>query len=57
MEFGGHKTLDYLNLSFVLPVNYHHLSLSSNKYSKALHDFLSLSLNLALIKKNPEIKK
>ena len=42
LGFGGHKTLDYLNLSFNLQVNYHQLNLYSTKYSKALHDFLSL---------------
>lgn len=57
MDFGGHKTLDYLNLGFNLPVNYHHLNLYSSKYSKALHDFLSVSVNLGQVKKNPEIKK
>lgn len=57
MEFGGHKTLDYLNLGFTIPVNYHCFSLYTSKYSKALHDFLQLSVNYTQIKKSPELKK
>ena len=57
MEFGKHKTLDYLNLSLNLPLNYHDLSIYSTKYTKALHDFLRIKPNLKEVKSNEQKRK
>ena len=56
MEFGKHKTLDYLNLSLNLPLNYSELSIYSSKYTKALHDFLRLKTNLRQVQED-EMKR
>ena len=56
MEFGKHKTLDYLNLSLNMPLNYHDLWLYSKKYTKALHDFLRIKPNLREIETD-ELKR
>lgn len=57
MEFGKHKTLDYLNLSLNLPLNFNELSIYTSKYSKALHDFLRLKPNLRDIQQNEQKRK
>ena len=57
LKFGKHKTLDFLNLSLNIPLNYHHLSLFSAKFTKALHEFLNNKINKQDIKKHPEMKK
>jgi len=57
MEFGKHKTLDYLNLSLNLPLNFNELSIYSVKYTKAFHDFLRIKPNLREIQTNEEKRK
>jgi hypothetical protein len=57
MEFGKHKTLDYLNLSLNLPLNYSELSIYSTKYTKALHDLLRIKPNLRQVTEDTEKKK
>ena len=57
MEFGKHKTLDYLNLSLNLPLNFNQLSIYTPKYSKALHDFLRIKTNFRQIKTDEEKRK
>jgi len=57
MEFGKHKTLDYLNLSLNLPLNYSELSIYSTQYTKALHDLLRIKPNLREISENKEKRK
>ena len=57
MELGKHKTLDYLNLSLNLPLNYNELSIYTKKYTKALHDFLRTKPNLRETKENKKKRK
>jgi len=57
MEFGKHKTLDYLNLSLNLPLNYHELSIYSSNYTKALHDLLRIKPNFREISEDKEKRK
>lgn len=57
MEYGKHKTLDYLNLSLNMPINYNDLSLYSKKYTKALHDFLRTKPNLKEIQADEQKRK
>lgn len=57
MEFGEHRTIDFLNMSLNMPLNYHHLSLYSAKYTKSLEDFLKQGVNYKEVKDNPELKK
>lgn len=57
MKFGKHKTLDYLNLSLNLPLDYNELSIYSSKYTKALHDLLRIKPNRRQIKVNKEKRR
>ena len=57
MGLGNHKTLDFLNLSLNVPLSYHHLTLYSNKYTKAFHDFLSYKFNLNDVKKSKALRR
>lgn len=57
MEFGKHKTLDYLNISLNLPLDYNELSIYSTKYTKALHDFLRIKPNLRDVQENENKRK
>ena len=57
MEYGKHKTLDYLNLSLNMPINYNDMSLYSKKYTKALHDFLRTKPNLKEIQADEQKRK
>lgn len=57
MEFGKHKTLDYLNISLNLPLNYNELSIYSTKYTKALHDFLRIKPNIRDMKESENKRK
>ena len=55
--FGKHKTLDHLNLSLNLPLNFNELSIYNAEYSKALRDFLRIKTNFRQIKTNEEKRK
>jgi hypothetical protein len=41
LGLGSHKTLDYLQLSQKLPLQYQPESINSAKYTKAMHDLLA----------------
>jgi hypothetical protein len=46
LGLGSHKILDYLSLSLNMPMMYHPHSIYTNKFSKSMHDLLTLKEHL-----------